>query len=112
MPIAADVRLGPGVVIPHPELVNLYGCSIGEGTSISPFVEIQRGGPPPGFYRQRRRDLMRSHHRRGCAHRRRRRGDARCRLRRAIVAAVRLPGRNRAGASQPVPNSAAERHHP
>jgi UDP-2-acetamido-3-amino-2,3-dideoxy-glucuronate N-acetyltransferase len=43
VPIAADVHLGPGVVIPHPELVNLYGCSIGEGTSIGPFVEIQRG---------------------------------------------------------------------
>ena len=43
MPIAADVRLGPGVVIPHPELVNLYGCSIGEGTAIGPLVEVQRG---------------------------------------------------------------------
>jgi acetyltransferase-like isoleucine patch superfamily enzyme len=43
MPIAADVRRGAGVVIQHPELVNLYGCSIGEGTSIGPFVEIQNG---------------------------------------------------------------------
>ena len=43
MPIAADVRLGPGVVVSYPELVNLYGCSIAEGTLIGPFVEIQRG---------------------------------------------------------------------
>lgn len=43
MPIAPDVHLGSGVVIPHPELVNLYGCSIGESTSIGPFVEIQKG---------------------------------------------------------------------
>jgi UDP-2-acetamido-3-amino-2,3-dideoxy-glucuronate N-acetyltransferase len=43
MPVAADVILGPGVAIAHPELVNLYGCSIGEGSSIGPFVEIQRG---------------------------------------------------------------------
>ena len=42
MPIASDVKLGPGVVIPHPELVNLYGCTIGAETTIGPFVEIQR----------------------------------------------------------------------
>ena len=29
--------------IAHPELVNLYGCSIGEGTKVGPFVEVQRG---------------------------------------------------------------------
>ena len=40
MPIADDVRLGPGVVIFHPELVNLYGCSIGNDSSVGPFVEI------------------------------------------------------------------------
>jgi acetyltransferase-like isoleucine patch superfamily enzyme len=31
------------VVIPHPELVNLYGCFIGDGCKIGSFVEIQRG---------------------------------------------------------------------
>lgn len=41
--IAQDVELGPGVVIHHPELVNLYGCRIGAGTKIGAFVEIQRG---------------------------------------------------------------------
>jgi acetyltransferase-like isoleucine patch superfamily enzyme len=41
--IAQDVRLGAGVVIHHPELVNLYGCAIGDGTKIGAFVEIQRG---------------------------------------------------------------------
>lgn len=43
MPVANDVVLGEGVVIHHPELVNLYGCSIGAGTTIGPFVEIQAG---------------------------------------------------------------------
>jgi UDP-2-acetamido-3-amino-2,3-dideoxy-glucuronate N-acetyltransferase len=43
MPIATNVTLGPGVILHHPELVNLYGCDIGEGTAIGPFVEIQRG---------------------------------------------------------------------
>ena len=41
--IAADVRLGEGVVIHHPDLVNLYGCSVGDETRIGPFVEIQAG---------------------------------------------------------------------
>ena len=43
MPIADDVKLGAGVRIHHPELVNLYGCAIGAETSVGPFVEIQRG---------------------------------------------------------------------
>lgn len=43
VPVADDVVLGEGVVIHHRELVNLYGCTIGEGTSIGPFVEIQAG---------------------------------------------------------------------
>ncbi len=43
MPIADDVRMGTGVTITHPELTNLYGCSIGSGTQIGPFVEIQGG---------------------------------------------------------------------
>ena len=42
MPIADDVRLAAGVVIHHPELVNLYGCQIGADSTIGPFVEIQR----------------------------------------------------------------------
>jgi UDP-2-acetamido-3-amino-2,3-dideoxy-glucuronate N-acetyltransferase len=40
--IAPDVSLAPDVVIHQPELVNLYGCRIGGGTRIGPFVEIQR----------------------------------------------------------------------
>jgi UDP-2-acetamido-3-amino-2,3-dideoxy-glucuronate N-acetyltransferase len=39
--IAPTVKLGPGVVIHHPDLVNLYGCVIGAGTKIGTFVEIQ-----------------------------------------------------------------------
>lgn len=42
MPIAPDVRLGEGVVIHHPDLVNLYGCAIGDRTRIGTFVEIQK----------------------------------------------------------------------
>lgn len=37
------VRLEEGVKIWHPELVNLYGCQIGEDTTVGPFVEIQKG---------------------------------------------------------------------
>ena len=43
MPVADDVELGEGVLIYHPELVNLYGCSIGRDTTIATFVEIGRG---------------------------------------------------------------------
>ena len=35
--------LDEGVVIHHPELVNLYGCVIGKGSRIGTFVEIQKG---------------------------------------------------------------------
>jgi len=42
MPIAPDVILGANVKIVHPELVNLYGCSIGAETKIGAFVEIQK----------------------------------------------------------------------
>jgi UDP-2-acetamido-3-amino-2,3-dideoxy-glucuronate N-acetyltransferase len=38
--IAPDVQLGDGVQISG--FVNLYGCSIGDGTRIGTFVEIQR----------------------------------------------------------------------
>jgi acetyltransferase-like isoleucine patch superfamily enzyme len=41
--IADSVRLGDNVVIHHPSLVNLYGCTIGDGSRIGTFVEIQRG---------------------------------------------------------------------
>ncbi len=43
MPIAQDVQLGANVRIFWPQLVNLYGCTIGDQTQIGPFVEIQRG---------------------------------------------------------------------
>jgi UDP-2-acetamido-3-amino-2,3-dideoxy-glucuronate N-acetyltransferase len=42
MPVAADVSLGAGVKIFQPELVNLYGCTIGADTKIGAFVEIQK----------------------------------------------------------------------
>jgi UDP-2-acetamido-3-amino-2,3-dideoxy-glucuronate N-acetyltransferase len=42
MPIATDVTLGEGVRIFQPELVNLYGCTIGAETKIGAFVEIQK----------------------------------------------------------------------
>ena len=37
-----NVQLGAETVLTHPDLVNLYGCSIGDGTKIGPFVEIQK----------------------------------------------------------------------
>ncbi len=43
MPIAKNVTLGRGVRIPQPDLVNLYGCAVGECSMIGAFVEIQRG---------------------------------------------------------------------
>jgi acetyltransferase-like isoleucine patch superfamily enzyme len=42
MPIADDVSLAPDVRIFHPDLVNLYGCTIGHLTRIGAFVEIQK----------------------------------------------------------------------
>lgn len=42
MPIRADTRLGTNVAIPQPDLVNLYGCTIGDDSRIGPFVEIQK----------------------------------------------------------------------
>ncbi len=41
--IAPNVITHAGVVIPQPELVNLYGCELGEDTKVGPFVEIQSG---------------------------------------------------------------------
>src|SRR5437899_106153 len=43
MPIAKDVKLGSDLRIPHPDLVNLYGCVVGDETRIGAFVEIQIG---------------------------------------------------------------------
>jgi acetyltransferase-like isoleucine patch superfamily enzyme len=42
MPIASSVVLGERVAIFHPDLVNLYGCRIGDDTKIGSFVEIQK----------------------------------------------------------------------
>jgi acetyltransferase-like isoleucine patch superfamily enzyme len=39
--ISPDVVLGRGVKIFQPDLVNLYGCAIGDGTKVGAFVEIQ-----------------------------------------------------------------------
>ncbi|WKZ33973.1 MAG: acyltransferase [Thermodesulfobacteriota bacterium] len=38
--IARDVRLGAGVKLGS--FINLYGCSVGDGTKIGAFVEIQK----------------------------------------------------------------------
>ena len=43
MPIADSVTLEDGVVIFHRDLVNLYGCRVGDDTRIGTFVEIQKG---------------------------------------------------------------------
>jgi len=42
MPVKDDVELGRGVKIFHPDLVNLYGCRVGDETKIGAFVEIQK----------------------------------------------------------------------
>ena len=42
MPINSNVSLGKGIVIPQPDLINLYGCTIGDETKIGVFVEIQK----------------------------------------------------------------------
>lgn len=43
MPVAQSVKLGEGVRIFHPDMVNIYGCSLGDKTTVGPFVEIQGG---------------------------------------------------------------------
>lgn len=43
MPIADNVNLLGYVAIHHPDLVNLYGCTVGDGSKIGSFVEIQKG---------------------------------------------------------------------
>jgi len=42
MPVAASVTLGKDVKIFQPDLVNLYGCAIGDETKIGAFVEVQK----------------------------------------------------------------------
>ncbi len=42
MAISENVLLGKDAVVTHPDLVNLYGCRIGEKSKIGPFVEIQK----------------------------------------------------------------------
>ena len=39
--VAADVELGAGVRLGA--FINLYGCSIGDGSRVGAFVEVQRG---------------------------------------------------------------------
>ncbi len=41
--IAPDVVMGKNVRIFQPDLVNLYGCTIGDNVKIGAFVEIQKG---------------------------------------------------------------------
>ena len=38
--VATDVVLGKNVVLN--DFINLYGCTIGDGTKIGPFVEVQK----------------------------------------------------------------------
>jgi UDP-2-acetamido-3-amino-2,3-dideoxy-glucuronate N-acetyltransferase len=39
--LIADVEFGEGVIVQS--FTNLYGCEIGDGTRVGPFVEIQAG---------------------------------------------------------------------
>lgn len=41
--ISESVKLSDTAVIFQPDLVNLYGCSIGAGSRVGAFVEIQKG---------------------------------------------------------------------
>lgn len=41
MPVKSNVQLGKDVRIFYPDMVNIYGCKIGDGTRVGPFVEIQ-----------------------------------------------------------------------
>jgi len=42
MPITSSVLLGRNVKVFQPDLVNLYGCTIGDDTKVGAFVEIQK----------------------------------------------------------------------
>lgn len=41
--IGADVRMGTNVRIFNEQLVNVYGCELGDDTFVGPFVEITAG---------------------------------------------------------------------
>lgn len=41
MPVT-DCHIDPSAKIRYPELVNIYGCTIGAQTQVGPFVEIQK----------------------------------------------------------------------
>jgi len=43
MPISDSAKLIGSVTVHHPDLVNLYGCEVGDGSRIGTFVEIQKG---------------------------------------------------------------------
>ena len=43
MPVEKNVTLGEGVRIFKPDMVNIYGCTIGDESTVGPFVEIQAG---------------------------------------------------------------------
>lgn len=40
--ITKTAKVGRDVIIHHPDLVNLYGCTIGDETKVGAFVEIQK----------------------------------------------------------------------
>src|SRR5215813_4082193 len=42
MPVAPNAKLGSNVMIHHPQLVSMYGCTVGDDTRIGAFVEIQK----------------------------------------------------------------------
>ncbi|MCB0104084.1 MAG: N-acetyltransferase [Anaerolineales bacterium] len=41
--IDANVKMGRNVRIYNPDQVNIFGCEIGDGSFVGPFVEITRG---------------------------------------------------------------------
>ena len=43
MPISSNCIVSASASISHPDLVNMYGCSIEAETKVGPFVEIQAG---------------------------------------------------------------------
>lgn len=43
VPVHSSAVIGRDVRITHPDLVNIYGCRIGDATRVGPFVEIQAG---------------------------------------------------------------------
>ena len=43
MPVADNVTLGQNVRIFKPDMVNIYGCTIDDESTVGPFIEIQAG---------------------------------------------------------------------